>query len=84
MVDHVLVTHDQLKSLIRSRKISLGGNRNLRIYGLLSCSSGRRMKKENRVFFTSVEEARQHGYRPCSKCLRVDYLRWKFEHANEG
>jgi methylphosphotriester-DNA--protein-cysteine methyltransferase len=74
---HELLTSNELKSLIRSGKISLGGNRHLNIYGLLSCASGKRMKKENRIFFESKGEAIQKGYRPCGNCLRKDYLRWK-------
>jgi methylphosphotriester-DNA--protein-cysteine methyltransferase len=77
MLHHSEVSSVQLKSLIRSRKISLAGNRSLKIYGLLSCSSGKRMKKENRVFFQSNVEAKQHGYRPCGHCLRDEYRKWK-------
>lgn len=66
----------RLKSLIDEGQIQCAGNRKLKIYGTLSCSSGKRMKTENRVFFKSAEEAINEGYRPCGNCMRRDYLRW--------
>jgi len=66
-----------IRSLIRQKKIRFGGNRRLRIYGALSCASGKRMKKENRVFFASEEEALANGYRPCAHCMRAAYQNWK-------
>ena len=39
-----------------------------KIFGRLTCKSGMRMKKENRVFFHSLEDAVNEGYRPCKKC----------------
>lgn len=66
-----------IRSLIRQKKIRLAGNRRLRIYGSLSCASGKRMKRENRVFFTSEEEALANGYRPCAHCRRLAYQNWK-------
>jgi len=68
----------QLKSLINEGAILLGGNAKLRIYGKLNCSSGKRMKAENRVFFVSEAEAVEMGYRPCGHCMREAYGRWKF------
>ncbi len=70
----------KLKSLIENGEIALGGNRQLKIYGTLSCRSGKRMKIENRVFFGSEKEARQNGYRPCGHCLSEKYKRWKTDH----
>ena len=67
----------RLKSLIDEGKIQFAGNRNLKIYGTLRCSSGKRMKTGNRVFFESVEEAINEGYRPCGHCMRQEYLRWR-------
>lgn len=66
-----------IRSLIRQKKIRLGGNRRLRIYGILSCGSGKRMKRGNRVFFASEEEALANGYRPCAHCMRAAYQNWK-------
>lgn len=54
-----------------------GGNKKLKIYGNLSCASGKRMKKENRVFFKNETEAFQNGYRPCGLCMQKLYLQWK-------
>lgn len=39
-----------------------------RIFGTLDCTSGMRMKKENRVFFHTLEDAILEGYKPCKKC----------------
>lgn len=61
-----------LFKLIRHGEIKLAGNARLKIYGTLACGSGKRMKKENRVFFTSEDEAIRHGFRPCKRCMRLD------------
>ncbi|MEP7141948.1 MAG: Ada metal-binding domain-containing protein [Ferruginibacter sp.] len=66
----------KLKALIEKGEIILGGNRQLKIYGTLSCKSGKRMKIENRVFFGSEKEAIEHGYRPCGNCMRNRYQKW--------
>ena len=34
----------------------------------VGCSSGRRMRPDNRVVFASVQDARSVGYRPCKVC----------------
>ncbi len=39
-----------------------------KIFGRLDCQSGMRMKKENRVFFLSWQDAILAGYRPCKNC----------------
>ena len=39
-----------------------------KIFGRLDCKSGLKMKKVNRVFFMSWEDAVAAGYRPCKKC----------------
>ncbi|WP_426670997.1 Ada metal-binding domain-containing protein [Mucilaginibacter sp. McL0603] len=67
----------QLKILIDKGEVQLAGNSKLKIYGKLNCSSGKRMKTENRVFFRSETEAKRMGYRPCGHCMREDYLLWK-------
>ena len=41
----------ELKTLIDSKQISFAGNVKLKIYGRLSCISGKRIKVKNRVFF---------------------------------
>jgi len=72
-----LLRQHQLHALIRSKRISLGGHRKLKIYGLLSCTSGKQMKVENRVFFETEAEAIQTGYRPCGHCMPQAYREWK-------
>jgi methylphosphotriester-DNA--protein-cysteine methyltransferase len=68
---------DRLHSLIRSGAVTLGGNCKLKIYGLLSCRSGKNMKIENRVFFRDEATAIAHGYRPCGHCMKEAYKKWK-------
>jgi len=67
----------RLKYLIGHGKIRFSGSRKLKIYGMLNCSSGKRMKPENRVFFESEQEAKEAAYRPCGHCMREAYLLWK-------
>lgn len=63
--------------LIRNGEIKFGGYRKAKIYGLLTCSSGKRMKVENRVFFKDEAEALTNGYRPCGHCMKEKYEQWK-------
>ena len=67
----------QLAGLIRAHVIQFAGNRKLKIYGSLSCGSGKRMKIINRIFFAGEQEAIDNGYRPCGHCLRNKYLLWR-------
>ncbi len=62
--------NQSLVNLIRHKKIKFAGNAKLKIYGTLHCHSGKRMKKENRVFFKNEAEAITYGFRPCGNCLR--------------
>ena len=77
MLHHKKVTKRKLKSLIERGAIKFGGNKSLKIYGLLSCTPGKRMKKENRVFFQSEQEALDEGYRPCGHCMKTEFRKWK-------
>ncbi|NML70092.1 metal-binding protein [Chryseobacterium sp. RP-3-3] len=77
MQKHIEISDPVLKNKIRRKEINFGGNHKLKIYGLLSCSSGKRMKKENRIFFISENEALKHNYRPCGNCMRIEYKQWK-------
>ena len=59
-----------------------GGHKKLKIYGLLDCpSSLSYIKKgqyvQHRVFFASEQIAIDAGYRPCARCMKEDYLKWK-------
>lgn len=77
MENHTEITDSALRDKIRKREINFGGNKKLKIYGLLTCKSGKNMKRENRVFFTSEKEALEHKYRPCGHCMKVEYKLWK-------
>lgn len=77
MIFHSDIDNSILFAAIKQGKIRLGGNKKLNIYGHLNCKSGKRMKKENRLFFTNEKEAIKSGYRPCGHCMRAAYLNWK-------
>lgn len=74
----------QLRKLLIEGKIKLAGNRKQKIYGTLSCTSGKRMNAENRMFFTDEEEAKAGGYRPCGHCMRQAYQAWKAQIAQSA
>jgi methylphosphotriester-DNA--protein-cysteine methyltransferase len=78
-LQHTDISGSDLRSKIRQQEIRFGGNRRLKIYGTLSCGSGEKMKKENRVFFSTEEEALQNKYRPCGHCMKEQYEKWKNE-----
>ncbi len=80
MINHLVISDSYLHKKIKQRKICFGGNKKLNIYGTLYCSSGKRMKIENRVFFCSEKEAIRNGYRPCGHCMKEKYKRWKNDH----
>jgi len=82
MLFHSVLNKQALRRLIKNQTITLAGNSRLKIYGLLSCKSGKRMKRQNRVFFVSVTEASQNGYRPCGHCLRKEYQAWIYSTQN--
>lgn len=71
MTKHCEISDSDLRNKIKNAEICFGGNQKLKIYGTLKCSSGKRMKRENRVFFLSENEAKQNGFRPCGHCHRV-------------
>ncbi len=67
---HDELTDTELFALLHSGAIRYAGNRRLKLYGRLDCGSGRRMKRENRVFFAGIAEAIAAGYRPCGNCMQ--------------
>lgn len=83
MIQHVALgstSFAQLRALvvlIRSGRITLGGNGLGHIYGRLDCRAGKRMKSENRVFFRNKAEAVAQGFRPCGVCLPEEYRAWR-------
>ena len=62
---------------IKKAEICFAGNSPMKIYGVLNCSNGKRMKTSNRVFFSSQQEAIDNNYRPCGHCMNVLYKQWK-------
>jgi ribosomal protein L32 len=77
MIQHNELSDKELRSKIRKNEIRSGGSQKLKIDGLLSCNSGKRMKRKNRVFFISEKEARENNYRPCGHCMKTAYKKWK-------
>ncbi|CAN5528699.1 hypothetical protein BH10BAC2_BH10BAC2_08640 [soil metagenome] len=77
MIRHNAITIVELHQQIRRKIIFFAVNKKLKIYGTLHCSSGKRMKKTNRIFFISEQEATETGYRPCGHCMRTAYKKWK-------
>ncbi|WP_417353325.1 Ada metal-binding domain-containing protein [Flavobacterium alkalisoli] len=77
MIQHSEISNTLLKAKIKAGEISFGGNKKLKIYGRLSCKSGKRMKQENRVFFGSEQEAIKNQFRPCGHCMKTEYKKWK-------
>ncbi len=76
MIKHSEIDDTTLRTKINDRSIQFGGNRKLKIYGTLDCKSGKRMKRENRVFFKSEDKAIKKGFRPCGHCMRKEYQVW--------
>lgn len=63
----------------------LGGNKRLKIYGRLDCSSANYYISKGqyvkyRVFFANEDTAISAGYRPCAKCMKKEYKVWKSSH----
>jgi len=77
MTRHNDIDRQELRKEIKNRSIQYAGNSKLKIFGLLSCRSGKRMKNKNRVFFKTETEAIAAGFRPCGHCMRDQYRRWK-------
>lgn len=73
------ISDTDLRSKIKQKEIRYGGNVNQKIYGALSCTSGKRLKRKNRIFFKTEQEAIKSGYRPCGNCLKQKYQKWKDE-----
>ena len=75
MIRYVDVSDAELRQLIKEKILVFGGNMRLKIYGKLNCKSGKRMTRENRVFFSSVTEAMESGFRVCGHCMKAEYLK---------
>jgi len=81
MIEHSQTDNRALRALIRQKVIVLAGHKKNQIYGLLSCRSGKRMVRANRVFFASAREAEGLGFRPCGQCLKTEYALWLAQSA---
>lgn len=77
MISHAAISGVALRKLIRRGAVLYGGHKKLKIYGLLRCRSGKRMKTANRIFFCSEKEATDKGFRPCGHCMKSAYEKWK-------
>ena len=77
MVSHLELSDKDLRSKIKQQEICFAGNRKLKIYGTLACRSGKKMKRENRVFFRIENEALAKNFRPCAHCMKANYKKWK-------
>ena len=88
MIKHIDLGQDaeerrrSMSVLIRRGEITLGGYQRGKIYCLLQCASGKKMKVENRVFFANETEAINNKYRPCGHCLPRQYKIWKASEVN--
>ena len=76
------------KQYLSETKGTLGGHKGLKIYGRLDCPSALRYIAKGqyvkyRVFFADEETAIAAGYRPCAKCMKEEYLKWKNSQKNE-
>jgi hypothetical protein len=79
MIFHRDLTDEAIRAALRRRMLRYAGHAHDKIFGRLDCRSGRRMKRNNRVFFTDQAEAMASGFRPCGPCMRKDYDVWKAE-----
>lgn len=84
MIDHSQIDDRDLWRLIRSKQILFAGNRRLKIFGTLDCVSGRRMKRDNRIFFVSEDAAAALGFRPCGHCMPNAYRNWRSQSGRVG
>ena len=60
----------------------LGGHRRSKVYGRLDCPGALRWIARgkyvrHRVFFADEPAAIAAGYRPCARCMPVEYDAWK-------
>lgn len=84
MITHLVIPDRQLAADIRAGSITFAGNKRMKIFGTLRCAQGKRMKRENRIFFQSIDEAINEGYRPCGHCMNVAYHKWKMDLFNNN
>jgi len=79
----IYTLHDHNEKVYKSNIPGLfGGHKRLKIYGKLNCPSALRYIQKgqyvkHRIFFADEETAIAAGYRPCGKCMKEAYKRWK-------
>ncbi len=68
MVTHttLLATNTNMFRALRTGQWAFAGNRKLKIYGLLSCTSGKRMHIKNRVFLSLHRKLNKGAIAPAS------------------
>lgn len=49
-------------------KVQYIGNKNTKVFHTKDCNS--LPKEENRIFFNSLEEAKENGYKPHKNCIK--------------
>jgi len=69
--------------MIAGSKQRYVGSRNSNIYHVLSCSSAKRIKESNKIYFTSSKEARSKGYRACKIC-KPNQMIEDFAYGDQG
>lgn len=69
MIRHNDIGRQELQRKIKNQSIRFAGNYGLKIFGLLHCGPGKKMKKATRVFFETETEAILAGFRPCGDCM---------------
>ena len=74
---HCELVQTELYLKLKQQEILYAGNAQLKIYGRLTCASGKRMLRKNRVFFVDEQEAIAQGFRPCGHCMQQAYKKWK-------
>lgn len=77
MICHLDIPDPDLHALLKSGALTFAGHKSGKIFGRLDCASGKRMKREERVFFADAAEALAMGYRPCGHCMKDAYAQWK-------
>lgn len=77
MIRHADIADADLHAHLKSGALTFAGHRTGKIFGRLDCASGKRIKREERVFFADATEALALGYRPCGHCMRDAYAQWK-------
>ncbi len=79
MTHHDEISDERLRAYLRRGEIRFAGNLRLKIYGTLTCKSGKRIKRSHWVFYKEEQEALDQGYSPCGHCMKTAYQLCKHE-----